>query len=991
MGHRALGKGPRTPREGSLWAPGAGLLVLLAVAAAGGAPWGVPLGRRAVKATIDAGGDSDSYLVEAHRGARLDVKLSVPRRSGLVPDVVLLAPGGEVLDAPFRRSARALRLRRFDVAQSGRYELRVTAAEGTSGDYAVSAKVKGAATVKIKGLRLAGGEERAFEFAAGGGASVAFTVRARPTAAGFVALLDPRGNFVPVPPGSIRANAAGRLAGKGITLPASGVFGPWRLIVRADGGPRDGVRVVIRARGGRLPASRGALPTDEPRLTAVTPTEVGVSTPVRITGVGLVDGAKGRPLRLFMAGAEAIDVTLESETTLRGVVPPGITGAVDVAILNGDGHAAVLRDALLVVPPPRPTSFEPQRGPAVGGTTVLVRGSGFRPSSAVTLAGTAFGSHTEFIDEGRLRFTTPPFAGGPQTLGVRDRTGQERIAPGTFDFVAAPFVVSVRPPLVPRLADEIVTLGGGGFTAQQTVTIGGTPPDAITLRSAHEMMLRLPLLALGAHDVLVRDPLDQTSLTPGGVTVFTFAAGPSLDGTGGPPPTDMALFDYDDDGDLDVFLIAEGGPSLSATSLLRVLQSNGAGGYTDVTTTVMPAPTDDDWRGRTIAFGDVAGDVGSPPPDGRPDLVIGTMDDSVLPATRSRVRILANRAAPDGSRVFVDRTSVVMSAPSNYDDWRAADLWIGDLDGDGGIDDIVATHDEIPEGVSPLSPYYVYYLSGTRIFSFATPQGGGYGAFAWQSRRMPHVIGTKVQTPGFVQCGDDACRDTFTPFTGTSLAVTDLDGDGRRDIAVTSPGVVTVNGAPVTSTQIARSEVILGLDVMTDETSILSHAIAPLRGDILLSGDVIGDGAEDLVVVRSTVGAGLSVDVVENRGFARTWGVRSDDLLPGVDGCEHLQADAAQLVDIDGDGDLDLVLLVVAPPTAGATTTGLGLRLLRNGGESGFSRELEELIPRPVSEDWSGRALAVGDGPGGPLLVIARPNSAGTGTDVRSLSRVTSD
>ena len=82
---------------------------MLATAAATAAPWGVPLGKRAVKTEIAAADDVDSFLVEAHAGARLDVKIGAAKGSDLVPDVVLIGPDDAPLDASFEEAGRKLR------------------------------------------------------------------------------------------------------------------------------------------------------------------------------------------------------------------------------------------------------------------------------------------------------------------------------------------------------------------------------------------------------------------------------------------------------------------------------------------------------------------------------------------------------------------------------------------------------------------------------------------------------------------------------------------------------------------------------------------------------------------------------------------------------------------------------------------------------------------------------------------------------------------
>ncbi len=969
-------------------------------------PWGVPLGRKAVKATIAQGGDVDSYMVAAVAGARLDVTLRIPKSSALQPILELRGPNGAIPEATFEAQGRSVRLRSHVVATTGPHEIRVAglglAGSGVgSGDYAISAKVRGKTSVALKGVLIRTGEERIFPFAAAGGAKLTFTLTGRSSAPDFVRIEGPGGLVVSVPPESVRRSASRRLKSKTIRLPATYPFGEWKLIVRASSGALDGVKVRIHARGGELKVVRGRLQEPEPRLTAISPSEAGVGSTVRLAGSGLLSGKKS-PLRVFVGGVEAVatDVAAQSETEVgRGTnidieIPAGVGGEVDVTVLTAGGHAEALRAALLIVPPPRPTSVEPSIAPSSGGALIEVRGSGFRPGAAVTVAGTAFPERTEFVSAALLRFTTPPFAGGPQTLGVRDATGQEGSLPGAFVFVAAPFVQDIRPPLIPLLLGERTRLEGGNFSSGQVVRIGNTAATAVDLVTSRALDVTLPILSLGLHDVIVGDAFGQEHVTPDGLTVFTFAAGPAFDDATTPPADDLALLDFDADGDLDVFLVVRGGPSIATKSLLRVLRNDGDAGLVDVTASVMPAIDTDDWRGRTIAFGDVAADVGRSPPDGWPDLVIGTLDTSVLPADRSRVRVLANRSGPGGRRIFVDRTAVVMSATSPYDDWRAEDLWIGDLDGDGGVPDIVATHNEVETGVSPLSPYYTYYLSGTRAFSFASPEAGGYGRFAHQSRRFPNVIGTQIVTPGFPLCGDGGCADDYTPFRGTSLVVTDLDDDGRKDVAVTTPDSLSVRGSLVGSTQIARNEMIDFQAVMTDRSRDVNVGVMALAGEISLAGDVAGGPEPDLVIVRRTAtGSGLAIDIAENRGFGVSWRRRTQDLLPVADGAEALQAHAAQLADIDGDGDLDLVLLTITPPTGGATTTGLGLRLLRNHGEAGLSRELETLLPDVQGEDWSGAALAIGDfhGDGGLAIVIARADAAGTGTEVRVILRTTSE
>ncbi len=951
------------------------------------APWGVPLGPRAVKASIDGADDVDSYLVEAAAGARLDLRVGVRGASDLVPHAVLLGPDGTPSAEPFVAAGRGLRLV-TTAALTGRHELRVSGQGG--GAYTVAARVRGKMGLDARDATIGSGAERAFAFAAAGGARLTFSARGAPAAAAFVRITGPGGLAVPVDEHAIRSRV-GRLDGRGIEVPDAFPFGEYALVLRSNGAALQGLRVRVNVRGGGLVATRGALPASEPVIAKVEPGEGGAGARITLGGAGFVTTRK-RPLRVFVGGVEADEVEVVSAAAAGARVPDGLAGTCDIAILNGDGHAARLADAFVALRTPRPTSFAPARGPAGGGTLVTIRGTDFRPGAAVTVSGTAFLALTEYVDATTLRFRTPAFAGGPQTLGVRDPSGLEAELTTPFEFVAAPYVLSLRPPLVPLLEGERVRIDGGGFADGQTLRIGGALPDEVVRVDVGQLDALVPDVGAGRHTVEVADEFGQRGVAPQPLGVFRFVAGPALESTGGPAPSDVGLADFDGDGDLDVFVVSAGGAALATSSLLRVLRNDGDA-FTDVTADVVPAVGGDDWRADAIAFGDVAGDVGDPAPDGHVDIVLASHDSTALAAGGSRIRILANRAGQGGGRVFVDRTSVLMSATTAADDWRASDVWIGDLDGDGGVADIVASHDAVLSSESPLPPYYVEYVSGTRVFAAVTDDGSGYTTFAWDAARMPHVTGTRQPTTGFPQCGSGECADDFTPFRGGALAVADFDGDGRRDVAVTSSGDVRVQGARIASTQLGRNALVAGAPRVLDTTSVLSVDIAPLAGDIVLAGDVAGSTAPDLVVVRRAAPlAGLAVDIVENRGLEATWALRSRDVLPAADGSEHLQADAAALADVDGDGDLDLVLATRDAPTGGATTTGRGLRLLRNAGAAGFSRVLETLLPEAAGdEDWSATSLAVGDlaDDGGLALVLVRPDAAGTGAVLRTVLRTT--
>jgi len=958
-------------------------LVLCAGVAALAGTWGVPLTKGFKKAAITPAGDTDSFAVQVATGQTLSVRLTLIRGSLLEPVLTILGPDGNEVPALVQPKRKGIAATLEDVRLTGLYEVVVSGQGPTTGRYSVSTKVKGSRNVSQKGVSIAAREEFVVPFAAAGGATVRFSVRRADPPPTFLRLEDPLGGVVPVP-GDALTSRSRSLRGRKITLPDALPFGTFRLVLKGTASDVEGARIKLTTSGPNVRRQRGALPDLEPAITAVVPGEVGIGTPLTVLGTGFT-AEKKTPLRLFLGGLELLDAVLEGSGRVTATVPSGVTGRLDVALLNGDGHAPILRDAVLVVPPPIALSITPRRGPAAGGTIVTILGRGFRPTAAVTLAGIPFPENTDVLDDGRIEFTTPPFVQGLQDVAVRDTTGLLGALDDRFEFVPAPAVDAIRPALVPHRASERITIIGRSFSVETVVSVDGTPLDDVTLESGERLAVTLPELAVGPHDLDVRGPFGGGRLLEDGLHAFEFTLGTSLPGAQALLPDTLALGDYDQDGDLDVFLASQGGASRSATSLLTVLRNDGGGSFTDVTASVVPDVIDDDWRAVAIGVGDVAGSGSAAAPDGWPDLVLASLDEDALPDGRSRIRILANQAFPDGSRKFSDRTSTLMAAPTQADDWKTEDIWVGDLDGDGGVADIVATHDAIETFESPLSPFFVYYESGTRVFSFAASSA----RFAWQPARLPRLIGTRTAVPNLPTCGQGDCQDDFNPFRGRSLALADLDQDGRMDLAVTSPSQLVVLGVNASSTQIGRNVHPNGqLPRFDDLTSLLPTSVNPLAGDIVLFGDLTGDPLPDLAVIsRSATAGSPALQLVENRGTGANWILRTSNLIPDPAGEERRQAHDAVLADVDGDRDLDIVLLTDASPDGGRA-----LRILRNEGAAGFTTVLTPLLPPGTTgDDLDGTSLAVGDldDDGGLGIVIGRPTDSGSGDQTRIVRRQT--
>lgn len=119
-----------------------------------------------------------------------------------------------------------------------------------------------------------------------------------------------------------------------------------------------------------------------PTVTSLDP-EVGSvdgGTVVEITGTGFSQGAT-----VFFDADQATDVVVDSDTTLYATTPAHEPGWVDVKVENSDGQEGIKLMAyeyrVFSDPAPEITSIDPTHGPAAGGNTVEITGTGFVDST----------------------------------------------------------------------------------------------------------------------------------------------------------------------------------------------------------------------------------------------------------------------------------------------------------------------------------------------------------------------------------------------------------------------------------------------------------------------------------------------------------------------------------------------------------------------------------------------------------------------------------
>lgn len=159
---------------------------------------------------------------------------------------------------------------------------------------------------------------------------------------------------------------------------------------------------------------------------------------------------------------------------------------------------------------PTITSLTPSTGPATGGTSVAVVGTGFTGTTGVTVGGSAATSFN-VVDDAHLTVVTEAHAGGAANLVVTNGTGDS--LPAVFTYVAAPTVTSVTPNTEEEAGGDVIHLVGTGFTGATSVHFGATAATNLTVVDPTHITVTDPGHGVGVVDVTVTHPVGGTSAT----------------------------------------------------------------------------------------------------------------------------------------------------------------------------------------------------------------------------------------------------------------------------------------------------------------------------------------------------------------------------------------------------------------------------------------------------------------------------------------------
>ena len=194
-----------------------------------------------------------------------------------------------------------------------------------------------------------------------------------------------------------------------------------------------------------------------------------------------------------------------------------------MVVANAAGSATLTAGYTYTTIAPTLISITPNTGTISGGTSVVITGTGFTPSTTVTIGGVAATSVT-VSSASSLTAVTPAYVSGSLIKNVVVNNGNSTATlTGGFTYIAsAPTLLSIAPVSGTTAGGTSITLTGTGFIPGTTVTIGGVAATNITVINTNTITATTPAYVSGAlvQTVAVNNGIGSASL----LNAFTYIA-----------------------------------------------------------------------------------------------------------------------------------------------------------------------------------------------------------------------------------------------------------------------------------------------------------------------------------------------------------------------------------------------------------------------------------------------------------------------------------
>ncbi|MCB0567847.1 MAG: T9SS type A sorting domain-containing protein [Phaeodactylibacter sp.] len=472
-----------------------------------------------------------------------------------------------------------------------------------------------------------------------------------------------------------------------------------------------------------------------------------------------------------------------------------------------------------------------------------------------------------------------------------------------------------------RIAKLYTNDGTGSFTE-----VMGTPFDGVTVGS----VAFSDVDGDGDNDVLITGTSNPGRIaklyTNNGTGSFSEVMGTPFAGVS---RSSIAFADVDGDGDSDVLITGDGG---AVGEIAKLYTNDGMGSFTEVIDTFFVGVSNS-----SIAFSDVDG-------DGDSDVLITGQQDFF----EGFAKLYTN----DGTGSFAE----VMGAP--FDGVYNSSIAFSDVDSDGDSDVLIVgendseriaklyTNDGAGSFAEVMGTNFDGVDRGASI-AFSDVDGDGDSDLLITGRNNSFERIAKLYTNDGMGNYPVVLPPPFEDVGASSIAFSDVDGDGDSDVLITG---VTNSG------RISKLYTNDGASIFTEVMGTPFEAVA--SGCIAFS-DVDGDGDSDVLITGRTNSGRIS-KLYTNDGMGSFTEVTGTP-FPGV------SVSYVAFSDVDGDGDNDVLI-------TGASNPGPEIvKLYTNDGMGNFT----EVTDTPFNNIKVRRfAFSDVDGDGdSDLLMIGRNNS----------------
>ena len=200
---------------------------------------------------------------------------------------------------------------------------------------------------------------------------------------------------------------------------------------------------------------------------------------------------------------QVLSFTVNSASSITATVPANAAGVDDVIVSSINNGSSATSSADSYTYYPTVSSISPTFGPAAGGTSVTITGTGFAAPAVVSFGG---GAATLVTVNSATSITAITPSG---TAGIVDTTVTERSATSPmsavdlFTYVSPATITGLSPNFGPIGGGNAITITGTNLSTATGVTFGGTAAIGIIVNSVNSITVTAPAHALGLVNVIV--------------------------------------------------------------------------------------------------------------------------------------------------------------------------------------------------------------------------------------------------------------------------------------------------------------------------------------------------------------------------------------------------------------------------------------------------------------------------------------------------------